>query len=725
VSATNHQRATPSFRSVDTLLSHLTVAEFGHEVGVRYCGHLFAAMGARVVRFGKREDAKIGFGGSEGEAYGRWLDGGKLERATTAFDPAFDVVIAGQTDKDLAAAADFAQSLRRTPLLVGITWFANRGPYAGWIGSDEIIGALNGVAYPFGEPEGPPMLSQGHAYQVTAGLVAFNACLAALVSPPSLRPRRVDTNVFEASLCFAETGALTGRFPEGRVVRLGINKFVPTYPAGPYRTSDGWVGVTCLTPAQWSALSRLIGREELAADPRFATAYQRLMLSADVDAALTPSFLLRPAAEWVALGMRHRIPIAPMERPGDLPKVDHWRARGAFREFDGGAVAGPTLPYLMRFDGVAAAGKPASGPVLLPLSHVRVIDFSMGWAGPLCARTLADLGADVIKVESESHPDWWRGWEAGAVDAEARETKHNFIDMNRNKRGVDIDLTTMTGAEQAKALIRTADVVVENYAAGVLAKLGLGQSVQRELNPGIISLSMPAFGNGGPLSNIRAYGSTVEQASGLPFVNGEADWAPAQQHVAFGDPIAGLYGASAVLAALLARDKAGGADIDLAQVACLFQLGADAIIAEQVRDRPLARTGHARPRQRFCAAVPTRDDDRWLVVAAQDEDAVDRLAKFVGGPDEQALRRWAARHTAEDAAMTLQLSGVCAAPIYPSDVLSTNAQLVASGFWVEMERSHVGRHLVAAAPFAFDGERPPLRLPAPLLGEHSSELLSP
>jgi crotonobetainyl-CoA:carnitine CoA-transferase CaiB-like acyl-CoA transferase len=376
----------------------------------------------------------------------------------------------------------------------------------------------------------------------------------------------------------------------------------------------------------------------------------------------------------------------------------------------------------MSFDGAALdrwAGEEPSGP----LSGLKVVDFSMGWAGPLCARTLGDLGADVIKIESEEHSDWWRGWEAGSVDAATRETKHNFIDVNRNKRGVDIDLTQPEGQAQARALIAGADVVVENYAAGVLDKLGLGMALQRSLKPGLISLSMPAFGNGGPLSGIRAYGSTVEQASGLPFVNGEADWVPSQQHVAFGDPIAGLYAAGAVLAALFGRGRLGGADIDLAQVACLFQIGADAIVAEQVLDAPVPRTGHGRTRLPFCAVVRGAGEDAWLAVAAPDDAAFQALAVVTHGLDVHALAAWAVSRAPAEAAAKLQAAGVPAAPVLPPHALTHDAHLQAAGFWLEMQRPFVGRHLVGASPFRFDGARPALRLPAPVLGEHTAQVL--
>jgi crotonobetainyl-CoA:carnitine CoA-transferase CaiB-like acyl-CoA transferase len=702
------------------LLSDITVLETGDGVAIRYLGHLFSEFGARVIRPEPAESAHIGYAGHCGEVYGRWLDQGKSPGPVGAGER-IDLVIGGQDSAGVARARALSE---KTPgaMLLALTWFDPDGPYGAWTATDEIMAALNGAAYSFGEHDGPPMLAQGHAPQITAGLVAFIAALAGLLETPDRRPKRIDVNVFEASLCYAETGALTGRLG-GTSVRLGVNRFVPTYPCSPYRASDGWVGVTCLTPAQWASLCRLIERPDLAADARFETAYQRLMISEEVDAALAAAFPARRQDEWVALGMANRIPIAPMLRPGELPGVEHWRGRGAFSRFGDDQVVGPTLPFRMSFDGVTLdrwAGPAGSGP----LSGLKVVDFSMGWAGPLCARTLGDLGADVVKIESEGHPDWWRGWEAGAVDAATREVKHNFIDVNRNKRGVDIDLTRPEGVDQAKALIAGADVVVENYAAGVLEKLSLGLAVQRALKPGLISLSMPAFGNGGPLSGIRAYGSTVEQASGLPFVNGEADWVPCQQHVAFGDPIAGLYAAGAILAALHGRRRLGGADIDLAQVACLFQIGSDAIIAEQVLDAPVPRTGHGRTRLPFCAVVPAKGEDSWLAVAAPDDAALQALARVTRGLDIHALAAWAAPRTGAAAAARLQAAGVAAAPVLPPHDLTYDPHLQAAAFWLEMQRPFVGRHLVGASPFRFDGERPALRLPAPVLGEHTAAVLA-
>src|SRR5690606_10662343 len=138
------------------------------------------------------------------------------------------------------------------------------------------IAALCGMSFSFGETQGPPMLAQGHIPQVVAGIVGFNAAVAACLERRRPQIRRLDVNVFEAAMCFSENAALGGLADRAVAQRLGVNRFAPTYPCASYRCLDGWVGITCLTPAQWRALCTLVDQPALADDPRFATAVQRL-----------------------------------------------------------------------------------------------------------------------------------------------------------------------------------------------------------------------------------------------------------------------------------------------------------------------------------------------------------------------------------------------------------------------------------------------------------------
>ena len=723
-------------------LAGIAVAEIGGEVATRYCARLFALMGADVWR-------AAGDGGVS-PIYGAWLDQAKQTVATPeaalaaldASDATRKLVICGQTPARVAEA-EALLGARDAPLLA-ISWFDPRGPYGAWHANDPIIQAMSGLAFSFGPVEGPPTLPQGAETQVVGGITAFNAALAALIS--DVAPRRIETSVFEASLCFTEPGAVGSVAFGWEARRLGVNRFSPTCPNNIYPASDGrHVGVTALTVPQWTALSGLIQRPELARDPRFITSLHRLAIADEVDAILSEAIATRPAADWVEQGIALRIPITPATPPRELPDYPHWRDRGSFAPVEAGSSAqGPTLPFRFIFEGETKP-RPHGGPAG-PLEGVRVADFSMGWAGPLACRYLADLGADVLKIESSVKPDWWRGIDpAPGADLTPLELPRNFMCVNRNKRGLDLDLSDPGELAAAKAVIAASDVVLDNQGPGVMAKLGLAAPEQRALSPAVVSIAMPPFGRGGPLSGLRAYGSTVEQASGMPFVNGRAEWPPTQQHVAFGDPVAGLYGAAAALVGLFGRERLGGVDIDLCQVECLFQVGSAGLIAEHASGAPYPRAGSRRPEMAPCCVVRGAGEaEAWLAVAVDSDEAWRALATSIGRADlandpalaslagrkpredeiEAAVAAWSALHDTRAASAQLQAAGVAATAVIPTHELFPDPQLQDCGFWALQFRAFIDDHFTPEAPFRYDGERPPVVRPAPTIGEHTDEVLA-
>ena len=601
-----------------------------------------------------------------------------------------------------------------------------------------MIHALSGAPFNFGALGGPPMIPQGHSPQVIAGLTGYIAALAALMGGEA-GPTRVDVNALEASLCLMDVVAVAApNAPEYRSGRMGVNRYAPVYPSTVVETLDGYVGITALTWAQWTAFCKLAGRPEVALIPKYATSGERIFFADEIDEIFLPIFRQQTSAHWVEGGDRMHIPITPAPRPGELPDMPHWRGRGAFAEVDGTGIQAPTLPYRFTFDGVKRP-RPSGGPKG-PLDGVKVADFTMGWAGPLAARYLADLGALVLKFESKTRPDWWRGLEVTeAADPPLYEFPINFMAVNHGKFGLDVDVTTPEGKAVSRDVVRVADVVIDNQGPGVMEKLGLGPADQRRLSPGVISISMPPFGRGGPLSGLRAYGTTVEHASGMPFVNGEADWAPAMQHFGYGDPIVGLYGAAGAVTALFGRARLGGAEIDQCQVECVLQLNADAIIADQVER--VERIGNRRPSEAPACVVPAAGDDAWLSVAC-DSDAAWRALRGVLddaslSPDwslaqrqahadaiESAIARWSADQDPLDAAMRLQAVGVAAAPVLPAHALWLDDHLLDSGYFAMLTRRYIGDHFVPRSPIRFDGERPALTHPAPTLGEHTAEALA-
>jgi len=725
-------------------LAGIAIAEIGGEVATRYCARLFAQLGAEVWR-------AAGEDGSS-DLYGAWLDQDKRvvatpEAALAALDASAagrKLVICGQTPARIAAAEALVGA-RGVPVLA-ISWFDPRGPYAEWRANDPIIQAMCGLSFSFGPVDGPPTLPQGCETQIVAGVTAFNAGLAALISERI--PRRIESSIFEAALCFTEPGAVGAVAFGWEARRLGVNRYSPTCPNNIYRTADGHVGVTALTYPQWSALTGLIGRPELASDPRFISSLHRLAIADEVDAILAAELARQPTAHWVAGGDRLHVPITPATPPRELPSYPHWQGRGSFAPVRAGEAAqGPTLPFRFTFEGETRP-RPRGGPAG-PLEGVRVADFSMGWAGPLGARYLADLGADVLKVESSAKPDWWRGIDGvpvgGGGDLSLLEQPRNFMCVNRNKRGLDLDLSDPADLAIARRVVAASDVVIDNQGPGVMEKLGLAAPDQRRLNPAVISIAMPPFGRGGPLSGLRAYGSTVEQASGMPFVNGRAEWPPTQQHVAYGDPVAGLYAAAAALVGLYGRERLGGADIELCQVECLFQVGSAGLIAEHAAQAPYPRSGNRRPEMApSCVVAGAGGPDVWLALAIDSDAAWRALAAAIGRPDladdpalaslagrkaredeiEAAIAAWAAAHDPRTAAEQLQAAGVAASAVIPTHELFPDPHLQDCGYWALQFRAYIDDHFTPEAPFRYDGARPPVVRPAPTIGEHTEEVLA-
>ncbi|HUB15283.1 MAG TPA: CoA transferase [Acetobacteraceae bacterium] len=709
-------------------LAGLTVLEYPDSVAIRYCGKLLLAHGARVIQAAEPSPVGVGYGGAASEAFAAWLDHGKARHAASAAGRA-DLVIAGDT---VAGAASGA-------LHLALTWFDPRGPYRDWHGTDALIQALSGVAFAVGATEGPPLLPRGHAPQLIAGATACIAALAGLIGRGNgWRGEQIAVDVLSANLCFMESQVAMLALTGDTALRRGLNRF-STYPGGIYPAADGWIGVTALTPAQWTAFCDMVGLPELGRDRRYQVLTNRLADSAALEPQLADALARRPAAHWLEEGQRRRIPMAPVPDLADLVRTPHWRERGSFAPVGGVAEAtGPAMPFHFhrlgaeRFHRLGAepwhGRSPATQPAL-PLQGINVLDLSMGWAGPLAARHFADLGADVLKVESCGYFDWWRGWDGDMnADPPPYETRPSFLMVNRNKRGITLDFKTDDGRALLSRLAAQADVLIENHAPGVLDKLGVGAAALAEANPGLIALSMGAFGARGPWRGFRAYGSTVEQASGLPCVNGRAGDAPTMQHVAYGDPVAGIYGAIACLVALYAgRRRRISTWIDLGQVECLFQLGADAIIAQSLRADALPRQGSAHPASLLRLCVPAAGADEWLAVSVETDEQLRVLCRWLdeAAPDriEIALADWSSGRPASDAASVLQSSGVPAAIVRPAHQLPDDPQLREAGFWQWLERPFIGRHLVPAAPYRLDGAPPPLARPAPTLGQHNQEVL--
>jgi crotonobetainyl-CoA:carnitine CoA-transferase CaiB-like acyl-CoA transferase len=376
------------------------------------------------------------------------------------------------------------------------------------------------------------------------------------------------------------------------------------------------------------------------------------------------------------------------------------------------------------------------------LSGLRVADLSMGWSGPLCTRHLADMGAEVIKVEALQYMDWWRGWDLNEEQmAEAMyEQSSSFNLMNRNKLGITLDLTHPRGAELFKKLVSLSDMVVENQAPEVLPKLGLDYPRLKEINPGVIMISLPAFGCTGEWRNYRAYGSTVEQASGLPHLTGQPEWPPTMQHVAYGDAVAGIQATAAVLVAVWHKQHSGeGQHIDLSQVESLFPLEAHGIIEQSMNHSATQRQGNRHRRHAPHGIFPCEGEDQWIAITITGDSEWQALCRVIQRPDlsqdqrfvlekdrkqneevlESTLTTWTRQHSPDEAMGALQQEGVPAARVRPPYGLLEDIHLLERNFFEWKERAFVGDQPNPQPPYRIPRGMRGIETPSPCLGEHN------
>ena len=376
-----------------------------------------------------------------------------------------------------------------------------------------------------------------------------------------------------------------------------------------------------------------------------------------------------------------------------------------------------------------------------PLEGIRIIDLSMGWAGPLATRNLADMGAQVIKVESCERFDWWRSWEATQawIADNGAEKSPQYLYVNRNKQDITLDLENPRGRELLLQLVATADALVENYSGGVLPKLKLDYSYLIEANPGLVMVSMPAFGSTGPWSQFRAYGSTVEHSSGLPHLVGDPEQAPTMQHVAFGDAVGGLNGTAAILTALWHKQRSGeGQFVDLSQVECLFPLAAPGILHQSVYGQSPRRSGNKHPDHAPHGVYPCEGDDAWVVIQVTDEiqwqrlqDLIPALAPFSDVDErldkrealDECVRAWTQQRPAAAVMQLLQGVGVTAAKLNNAQAILDEPHLQDRGYLQWLEREYVGVQPHPSPPFRVTADPIPITSPAPTLGQHNHDIL--
>src|SRR3954452_22024748 len=389
----------------------------------------------------------------------------------------------------------------------------------------------------------------------------------------------------------------------------------------------------------------MVGLPGIGPGPRYFAPAERYLPAGELKRLIEPVLLHKTAKEWFEHGIELRLPLAIVPEMRELLAQQGFRDRGAFAkvEVSDASFEAPVLPQRLtrsppkpngrapfagehndvalpahRREATKAAGR--GDP--LPLHGLRIVDLTMGWAGPSATRQMGDLGADIIKVESCQYPDWFRGVDPrGPYFPEKTYEKTYWFQMqNRNKRGITLDLTSRTGLSLLKRLLKDADAVIDNYAADVMPRLGLDAAAMHKTNPRLVVVTMPAFGMRGAWSGVRASGSTLEQASGLPSVTGREEDPPTMLHAALGDPVGGLNAAAALMLGFMHQKNTGeGQHIDLSAVEAMLPLLAPSIIEQSATGKTSPRIGNRHPLHAPNGCFPCLGEDQWITLAVRSD----------------------------------------------------------------------------------------------------------
>jgi len=380
-----------------------------------------------------------------------------------------------------------------------------------------------------------------------------------------------------------------------------------------------------------------------------------------------------------------------------------------------------------------------------PLAGIRVADFTWVWAGPFCTLQLAHLGAEVIRVESAHRLCVTRLLPPYPRDERPGPNKSGYFNpYNQGKRSVTLDLKRPEAIEVARRLCARSDVVVENFAAGVMDRMGLGYEVLRQLRPDLVMIALSGYGATGPDRDKVSYGPAQVPLSGLSSVTGYRGFPPMHVGVSYGDPTAGLHGAVAVLAALLHRARTGaGQYIDLSQWETSMAVLGEAIMAWTMTATQPARDGNRDPHMAPHGVFRADGDDRWVAIAVEDDAAWSRLAALLGRPElaadaryatvvarkrheddvEALLARWTSTRSPAQATTELQEAGIAAFTAATNRDIADDPHLAARGFFVEYAHPEVGvrRHL--GVPWRMSRSDCRVRQPAPCLGADTDAVL--
>ena len=380
----------------------------------------------------------------------------------------------------------------------------------------------------------------------------------------------------------------------------------------------------------------------------------------------------------------------------------------------------------------------ASMRIPAPLAGIRVLDFTHVLAGPFCTRLLADLGADVVRVESSKHPD--HPWQSTFVSADGRHA--SYLNTNRSKRSVAIDLKNEMGQKIAARLAAVSDIVIENFSAGVMDRLNLGYEMLSAINSRLIYVSMSGYGHRGPRRDWTSMNMNLQGYSGLMTVSGAEGDPPTAISNSWNDYIGGLHACFAILQVLdERRDSAKGRRIDLSQFECSAAMIGSLLLSSAVDGKVPVRRGNRSDRSAPQGVYPCAGKDNWCALSVETNNQWQALAKLIGqerwatdaclenlagrhenqNEIDQAISTWSRQYSSQEVEARLRAAGISADRVRRINEVVDGA--AGSTVFSQMAERRVGSMRTTKLPFTLSSVDLPTPASAPSLGEHSGEVL--
>ena len=682
---------------------------------------------------------------------------------------------------------DAVRAINPAIVHVCISPYGRDGPRAGVIANDLTLAAMGGPVSLQGDPDRAPVRLSVTQVWRHAGAEAAVGAMAAYAR----RLRTGQAQFVDLSAQCAMTWTMLNAMDAHAIQGVDFERNGSEMGAGSsqvqllYATADGYIIALPMAGVIQGCLSWMI-EDGVADESLYDLDWETY--DANVRIPDAPSFNLRDGTalcqrffrrhtseELYRFGLEHGVSLAPVNTLSELLALDHLAARDYWREVEigGGATANGAGAWAKPLNGamtvrspapaldehgasiraeIAAAGhgKRTPAPIgpgdgELPFAGLKVVDFAWVGVGPISTKFLADHGATVVRVESESRPDVLRGGVPAKDGILGLNRSQFFGDFNTSKLSITLDMKHAEAREIARRLVEWADVFVESFAPGAIGRMGLGYDEVKKLNPGIVMISTCLMGQTGPARSLAGYGYHTAAIAGFYEITGWPDRPPCGPWVAYTDTIAPRFVTTVLAAALDHRRRTGqGCFVDLAQLeASLHFLGPE-LLDWQVNGRAASRLGNRSPHAAPQGCYPCAGDDQWVAVGVDTDGQWQSLCAAIGQGElandselatlegrqaahdriDSAIAAWTRERTPQSAMTTLVEAGVPAGVVQRSSDLLKDEQYEHRGFYRYLDHPEMGHVPYAGHQYRISGYDNGPRGPAPLLGQHSFEVLS-